>query len=239
MTLRVLIADDELMARRRLRRLLEAIDDVEIVSECDSGEAALSALASQSVDVAVLDVRMPGLSGLDVSSAALDLGVEIVLATAHSEHAVAAFERGVADYVMKPVDGERLAAAIERVRARVGAREASSEPIAPAAARLPITVKGEVRLVDPASVVYARVEGALVEIAAGDEKLLTDTSLAELERRLGGHVLRVHRRALLSLAHVDRLRPLATGGYLAITKGGDEVPVSRQEARRLRARLGI
>ena len=100
--LRVLFADDEEMARKRLRRLLAALPDVEVVAECASGDAALSALETLEVDVAVLDVQMPGLTGLDVSAAAADLGVEVIFATAHAEHAVSAYAHGVVDYVPSP-----------------------------------------------------------------------------------------------------------------------------------------
>lgn len=238
--LAVLIADDEQMARRRLRRLLEAMEAVEVVAECASGDAALAALESTAVDVAVLDIQMPGLTGLDLSSAAMDLGVEIILATAHAEHAVAAYERGVVDYVLKPVSAERLAIAVERARARVAADAPPSAQRGVPLDRLAVEVRGEVRLLAPSDVAYALLDGELVTLRVRDELLLTELSLAELERRLaGGTFERVHRRALLNLEHVERLRPLPTGGYLAITRAGDEVPVSRQEARRLRQRLGI
>jgi two-component system LytT family response regulator len=242
-----LIADDEQMARKRVRRLLEARDDVEIVAEVASGEATLATLESIEVDLAILDVQMPGLSGLDVSSAAAELGVHVVFTTAHSEHAVAAFERGAVDYVMKPLDEARLGLAIERVKARVIAESAalasttssSTTPEAPFE-RLALRVRGEVRLVRVEDVEHATLDGELVTVVAKGERLLTELSLQELERRLAGPSFwRVHRRALLNLAHVERLRPLPTGGYVAITVGGDEVPVSRQEARKLRQRLGL
>ncbi len=239
--LRVLIADDESMARKRLARLLASIADVSVVVECASGEDALTALETLDVDVAVLDIQMPGLSGLDVANAAADLGVEVIFASAHGEHAVAAFAQGVVDYVMKPVDPARLALAIDRARERV----ARPEPHVPAspprpAERLAITVRGEVRLVLPSDIAFATLEGELVRLRVLAEDLWTELSLQELERRLeASDFVRVHRRALVNLAHVDRLRPLATGGYVAITRGGHEVPVSRQEARRLRQRLGI
>lgn len=242
MTLRVLIADDEALARRRLRRLLEEAGDLAIVAECETGDAALAALESVEVDVAVLDVQMPGLSGLDVSTAAADLGVEVVLVTAHPEHAVRAYEQGVVDYVLKPVDPERLALALARVRARLAPSTPSvAAPAAPALpARLAVTVKDEVRLLDPADIACAILEGELVGLHVGAETLWTELSLQELERRLeGAGFLRVHRRALVNLAQVSRLRPLATGGYVAVTRAGHEVPVSRQQARRLRQRLGI
>lgn len=244
--LKVLVADDEEMARRRLRRLLSELHDVEVVAECATGAAALSMLESVEVDVAVLDVQMPGLSGLDLSQAAAELGVEVILATAHPEHAVAAYAQGVLDYVLKPVTAERLAVAVERARERVRARSpraGAREPAAPATGaidRLAVTVNGEVRLLVPSEVAFAMLDGALVRMRVGPETLWTELTLQELESRLAPKgFLRVHRRALLNLAHVDRLRPLPTGGYVALTRAGDEVPVSRQEARRLRQRLGL
>ena len=246
-SLRVLIADDEEMARKRLRRLLAALPNVEVIAECASGDAALSALETLELDVAVLDVQMPGLDGLVVSEAAADLGVEVILATAHTEHAITAFDRGVVDYVLKPVDPARLALAIDRARARIAAVRApiaaGAQPAsAPAALaeRLAVTVRGEVRLIVVANIAYAMLEGELVQLRVGDELVWTELTLQELETRLaGGPFVRVHRRALLNLAQVDRLRPVSTGGYVAITHTGDEVPVSRQEARRLRQRLGV
>ena len=257
MRIRTLIADDEQMARKRARRLLEKRDDVEIVAEVASGAAALAMLESIEVHLAILDVEMPGLSGLDVSSAAAELGVYVVFTTAHSEHAVSAFERGALDYVMKPLDEARLGLAIERVKARhalesgptargltasgltaSGLMESTRE--SPTFDRLALRVRGEVRLVRVEDVEHATLEGELVVVVAKGERLLTELSLQELERRLvGPSFWRVHRRALLNLAHVERLRPLPTGGYVAITFAGDEVPVSRQEARRLRQRLGL
>ena len=239
--LRVLIADDEEMARRRLRRLLAELPDVAVVAECASGDAALSVLETIDVDVAVLDVQMPGLSGLDLSQSAAELGVEVILATAHREHALAAYERGVIDYVLKPVEPDRLAVAIERARARIALQhDTTITHTATPIDRLAITVNGDVRLFDPARVVFAMLVDALVRVRIDDELVWTELPLQTLEARLAGYgILRVHRRALLNLAFVDRLRPLSTGGYVALTGHGDEVPVSRQEARRLRQRLGL
>lgn len=232
--LRVLFADDELMARKRLRRLLSDMQGVEIVAECVSGEEVLATLDRADVDLVLLDVHMGKLSGLDVADVAADLGVEVVLVTAHPEHAVSAFDRGAIDYVLKPVEAERLAKAIDRARARI-----EPPPAAPLD-RLALEVRGEVRLVSPDEVSHAIVDGPLVRVFASGEALLSELSLNELERRLPpGRFERVHRRALLNLARVDRLKPLPTGGYLAVTSEGHEVPVSRQAARQLRRRLGL
>lgn len=239
--LRVLIADDEEMARRRLRRLLAELPEVAVVAECASGDAALSVLEAMEVDVAVLDVQMPGLTGIDVSQTAAELGVEVIFATAHRDHAVTAFAQGAVDYVLKPVEAERLSVAIERARARVTPRPTEKALDAtPAPERIAVEVSGDVRLFAVADVACAMLEGELVRLRVGAELLWTTLTLQELEARLVGRdFLRVHRRAIVNLAHVERLRPLPTGGYIARTRQGDEVPVSRQEARRLRQRLGI
>jgi two-component system LytT family response regulator len=237
--LRVLVADDERMARRRLVRELRAMEGVEVVAECASGGEVLSRLEEVDVDVALLDIHMPGMSGLEVSKAAAEWGVEVIFATAHPEHAAEAFDRGVVDYVLKPIEPERLAKAIERARQRLAAPTRTTTTVA-SVDRLAFTVRGEVRLVAPLDISHAIVEGQLVAVWVGQEKLLTDLSLMELESRLpAGPFERVHRRALVNLDRIARLHPLSTGGYTAITVEGHEVPVSRQSARRLRKRLGI
>lgn len=234
--MRVLIADDERMARRRMRRLLEAIGELDVVAECESGDEALSALNGDAIDVAILDIQMPGLSGLDVSRLAAERGVPIIFATAHPEHAAEAFDQGVVDYVRKPIDAGRLSLAIERLRDRL----ARSPEASPSLERIAFTVRGEVRLVSPDDISHATLDGALVTVWARGEALVTELSLQEIERRLpGGRFERVHRRALLNLERVDRLRPLESGGYVALTEAGHEVPVSRKAARALRKRLGI
>ena len=237
MRLRVLIADDEEMARRRMRRLLASMPDVEIVAEAKSGEEALLLLDAHSVDVALLDVHMGRISGLTVSDTAAELGVEVVLTTAHAEHAVEAFDKGAVDYLLKPIDVERLAQALRRVRSRL----APPPPPATESAvreRLALEVRGEVLFLKTADISHALLDGELVTLFTRDASHLTELSLTELEAKLPS-LLRVHRRALLALDHVARLIPQPTGGYLAKTHAGHEVPVSRQAARELRRRLGL
>jgi len=232
-TLRVLIAEDESTARRRLRRLLSALPEVSIVAECESGEEALEALDPDGVDVAVLDIHMPGLSGLDVTQLAADRGVPIIFATADPGRAVDAFAHGVVDYVLKPIDAGRLASAVERARARVAAPRPGLE-------RLALSVRGEIRLVRPADITHAELDGALVTVWVGGEPLLTDSSLQALASRLPSRDFsRVHRRALLNLTRVDKLKPVDSGGYIAVTDDGHEVTVSRQAARALRKQLDV
>lgn len=120
-----LIADDEDLPRAELRRMLAlAWPELQIVAECEHGQAALEALAAQGPDLAFLDIRMPGASGIDVARAASGR-CHVVFTTAHDSHAIEAFEAGAVDYLLKPVQARRLAQAVERLRARLAAHEAA------------------------------------------------------------------------------------------------------------------
>lgn len=231
MTLRVLLADDELQARKRLVRLLEAMPQVEVVAVCDSAEAALAALATARPDVLVLDISMPGLGGLELGRRLVGAGPRVIFVTAHAQHAVTAFELGVVDYVVKPVTGARLALALTRAR--------SAPPSAAASPRLPIETSAGVELVDPEAIVYAHFDGVLVTLVGTAGTWITTSSLKELEALLPEKFQRVDRRHLLNLDHVARLEPRADGGTVALTRGGARVPISRQASRDLRRRLGL
>ncbi len=236
--LRVLIADDEQLARRRLLRLLGELPGIVIVGECSGGAEVLRHLeASAEIDVVLLDIRMPGLSGIETGALFPEDGPEIIYTTAYGEHALAAFDVGAVDYLLKPIDALRLRRALDRVRAR------PLEELPGAAApleRLAIATREGVLLLDPRSISHATFDGSLVTLRGESGEQLTDLSLQELEERLPASIFeRVHRRALVNLERIERLEPLETGGYRAHMRGGGIVPIARQAARRLRRRLGI
>ena len=228
--LRVLVADDEEIARRRLVRLHGMLTDTELAGECSDAEELLARVREGGVDVLLLDVRMPGLSGIDAAALLPEDGPYVIFCTAHAEHAVAAFETGAVDYLLKPVDAARLQKALDRARAR---RPRSAE-----LKRLPVSTRQGIVLLDPAEISHAVLEGELVAIFTDTSSYLTDASLQELEGRLGS-CARVHRRALLNLEHVVRLEPNESGGFVARTRGGHGVEISRAAARELRRRLGL
>ena len=230
--LRVLVADDELLARRRLLRLLAALSSVEVIGECTDGDAVLQRLAAPGgadVDVVLLDIHMPRLSGVEAMALWPDEGPEIVFTTAHAEHAVAAFEGGVVDYLLKPVDAGRLKQALERVSQR-------RSTLAAAPARLAVPTRSGVVLLAPGEICAVRIEGASVVLETDRGRFFSERSIAELHQRLGPGFLRSHRQALVQLARVQRLEDTPSGGYLAHTDSGVSVPVSRQVARALRRR---
>jgi two-component system LytT family response regulator len=236
--LRILVADDEQLARKRLVRLLADLPAVELAGECASGQEVLGRLAADvDVDVVLLDIAMPGLSGLETGALLPEDGPYIIFTTAHAEHALAAFDLGAVDYLLKPIDAVRLGKALARARHRLGvqAREAATEFV-----RLPVTTRQGIRLVDPRDLSHAVFDGELVTLHTASGPLLTDFSLQDLEDRLPAGVFeRVHRRALINLEKLACLDPVESGGYTARMQGGDLVPISRQAARRLRRRLGL
>jgi two-component system LytT family response regulator len=239
-SLKVLIADDEQLARARLTRLLQALDGVEVVGEAKDGDEVLSRLKLGGVDLVLLDVQMPKLTGTEALALWPADGPLVVFCTAHAEHAVRAFDTGAVDYLLKPIEPERLKKALDRARDRGERARFAAEVKAHQVSRLAITTRQGVVLVDPATISHAQLEDELVTVFTAAASYLTDFSLQELQDRLpAGRFERVHRRALLNLEAVARLEPLETGGYLARTHAGHAVEVSRQAARELRRRLGL
>lgn len=246
----VLIGDDEELARRRLRRLLaDHDDDVEVIGECANGVDVLRAISERPVDILLLDINMPGMTGIEAIKLLPEPRPYVVFCTAHAEHAVTAFEIGAVDYLLKPIEAERLALALERARRSVervtdASRNQSATgamgDLGAGAARLAVDTHQGIVLVDPNTLVSAVLEGELVRLKTTKGELYSDESLQSLADKLGsGSFERVHRRALVNLSHVVRLEPIETGGYLAHTLLGDTVEVSRKSARALRKRLGL
>jgi two-component system LytT family response regulator len=239
--LRILIADDELMARRRLTRLLGALPDVDVVAECSRGDEVPRAVRAHAPDVLLLDIDMPGLTGLEATQLlAPEHKAAVIFCTAHAQHAVDAFDEGAADYLLKPIEAARLQKALAR------ARERMAHPAGPKVSdvhfekTLALTTRHGVVLVPYDTVTHAAHDGQLVTVHAGGRTHVTDMTLQDLAQRLPpAHFYRVHRRAIVNLAHLTRLDALATGGYRAHLGEGQTVEVSRSAARALRRALGL
>lgn len=242
----VLIADDELLARKRLRRLLAAMPEHELVAECQDGAEVLDALGQHPVDVVLLDIHMPGLTGVEAMQLWPVGGPPIVFTTAHAEHAVAAFDGGAADYLLKPVAADRLKKALDRVAERLADRRAAAaSPALPPAAhgnRLALTTRTGVVLLSHDEIACCRIDGASVVVETDRGAFYTDLPLAELEERLGAGFRRLHRQALVHLDRVARFEDNGAGGYVAHVRIGDgerRVTVSRAVARDLRREWGL
>jgi two-component system LytT family response regulator len=243
--LRVLVADDEAIARKRLVRLLGALPEVVLAGECADAQEVLTAVRGGNVDVVLLDIQMPELSGLDALQLFPAGGPLVIFCTAHAAHAVSAFDVGAVDYVLKPIDGGRLRKALERARQRMASAHPDAAPMpagpeAVALDRLALPTRNGIVLVDPGEVTHAQLADELVTVYASGQAYLSALSLQEIEARLPPPAfVRVHRRALVNLKHIVRLLPNEVGGFVAETSGGHSVEVSRQAARELRKLLGL
>ena len=247
--MRVLVVDDEAPARRRLLRMLAEEDDIEVVGEASDGLEARALIERHAPDLLLLDVQMPELDGLALARGP---GMPaLVFTTAHAEHAVAAFELAALDYLLKPIERERLRRALARVRERLaqargagldaaqlgelmrGARERGAPP------RLAAREGNRVHLFDLASVTRLSAQDKyVVLIYRGREYLLGD-SLAELEARLASFgFVRVHRAELVNLAAVVAITG-EPGQARVELRDGQHAPVSRRELPALRRRLGL
>jgi two-component system response regulator AlgR len=236
--LRVVIADDEAPARARLRELLDDCAQslpLDVVGEAANGRDLLDVLADADADVVLLDIRMPGMDGLE---AAAHIGrmpdpPRVVFTTAYDTHAVAAFELHAIDYLLKPIRLRRLFEALSRVRSMTPLRLDVLRAVAPAArTHLSVTERGRVVLVALPDVLYLRADLKYVAIRTAEREHLIEESLTRLEEEFGSRFLRIHRSCLVAAAHLagfERVADDGDGHWVAVVKGLEErLPVSRR-----------
>lgn len=231
--MRVLIVDDEPLARARLASLLKECEDVEVVGSVADGEAALAVLSEAQPDLLLLDINMPGLDGKGLAARLANrTRPQIVFCTAYEAHAVHAFDLGAADYLLKPVRVERLRDALKRVRQRLDAQP--REPTGWLHAR----VRGEpVRMALDEVVCLLAEEKYVIAHRSGDQ-LLLDESLRQLEETYPDQLIRLHRNCLVPAHRLIGLKTLADGRVLARLAGTDFSPeVSRRNLPTLRKLL--
>ena len=232
--LRAVVVDDEPLARARLRRLLAQHSEVEVLADCDSGEASIAALQQLRPDVAFLDIRLPDMDGFDVLDA---LGPQrppqVVFVTAYSEHAVRAFEARALDYRLKPGSAERQRQALERLRP-----PAAAGPAYPA--RLAVPVGGRIHLVESAEIDHVDAHANYVELHLGTRSLVLRETMTNLEARLDPRrFLRVHRSRLVRLDGIVEAQAHASGRYLLRLKSGARLVTGRSYCARVRGALGL
>ena len=233
--MRVLVVDDEAPARARLRQLLAAHLDVEIVGEAETGTEAMELVKSLAPDLLMLDVQMPGASGIDVA-AGLDGGrPRIVFCTAFEQHAVDAFELNAVDYLLKPVSRARLAQALDRVRA-----DGTGIAAVPnRAGRFLVRDKDHYLVIGEGKVLCFCSDGGLTRLICEHGQFWMDPTLNDLELRTDRkRFFRVSRSALVSLNAVIEVHPLPGGSGEALLKNGQRIEVSRRRFREFLDALG-
>jgi two-component system, LytTR family, response regulator AlgR len=231
--MRVLIVDDEPLARARLAALLSECDGVDVVGSVGDGEAALAVLSNVHPDLLLLDINMPGMDGKTLAARLLNRArPQIVFCTAYEAHAVHAFDLGAVDYLLKPVRLERLRDALKRVQQRLDAHP--REPVGWLHSR----VRGEpVRMALDEVVCLIAEEKYVIAHRSGDQ-LLLDDSLRQLEETYPDQLIRLHRNCLVPAHRLIGLKTLADGRVLARLAGTDFSPeVSRRNLPSLRKLL--
>jgi two-component system LytT family response regulator len=237
----VLIADDEPVARAGLRDMLAPFEWLECMAEAASGPAAVEAINSLKPELVFLDIQMPGLLGTEVVER-VTYQPMVVFTTAFAQHAVTAFELGALDYLLKPFGPERLAAALERVRAALGepAPVPALDRLREALARGPMSrlfvrAGGAIIPLAVSEVSWFEARGDYVAAHAGPVRHLVHLSLNRLEERLDpARFVRIHRTHIVNLERVKSFRPLGKGRLEAVLGDGTRLAVSRNRAQELR-----
>jgi two-component system, LytTR family, response regulator len=255
MTIRTILVDDEKLAIQGLQLRLEAHPDIEIVETCMNGREAIRAIKTHKPDLVFLDIQMPGFDGFSVVSGLMEVEPPLfVFVTAYSDHAIRAFEAQATDYLMKPVEDDRLAASLDRVRQRLAekrgvedaerlkealaehAPEAHDELVdasdGPAANRferlINIKDQGQIFRVDVDTIERIDAAGDYMCIYTGGETLILRQTMKDLEKRLDPRRFqRVHRSTIVNLDLVKQVKPHTNGECFLVLESGAQVKVSR------------
>lgn len=245
--MKALLIDDERLARNELRRLLAAYPEITIAGEAANATQARTQIAVCDPDLLFLDVQMPGETGIELLATLEPPVPHVIFTTAYDEFAVKAFELNALDYLLKPVDPARLAAAVEKLRSRqAGGAGRPPDAHGPARDRLAADDKVFVREGDRCWFVEVRAirllesEGNYTRVHFDDAKPQLFRSLNAMEERLDPKVfLRANRRQILNLSWIDKIEPWFSGGLLVHLKGGARVELSRRQAREFREKMSL
>lgn len=239
--MRVIIADDEPLARDKLRFMIASEPDVQVVAECQNGAETLQALTAYRPDLLLLDIKMPDLDGFEVLSKSNGAEMPMVIfTTAYDQHAVKAFETHALDYLLKPFDHERLHQAVERARAemlKTKDREATqrilhylseTEKQFTACRRLIIKAGGRVVFLNFDEIDWVEAAANYVRVYVGKQGYLLRRGIGEIAERLDpAQFIRIHRSAIVNVQKIKELQPVNSGEYIVVLKDGKELSCSR------------
>jgi two-component system LytT family response regulator len=241
-TLRVVIVDDELLARQRIEDLLAKEPNIEIAGIARDGNEAVEVIRDLRPDVVFLDVQMPGRTGVEVA----DLIVEasdadalpvMIFTTAYERFALKAFDVAAIDYLVKPFDDERFAQALARARKAIATQPA---PKSEYLERIPVESRGQIRVVPVALIDYITASGPYAELHVGDRTFAIREKMQTLAEKLDPAIFfRIHRSAIVRLDRIDTLLHAAGGDYAVRLKDGTELSVSRSRREELEEKVGL
>lgn len=227
--MRVLIADDEPLARQVLREHLEEIPAIEIAGEASTGAQAVQRILDLDPDLVLLDQQMPEMDGLSVVRTLRGRAPLVIFVTAFQQHALDAFEVGAVDYLLKPVRRERLQQAIEKARRLV-------KPVTkPTLKKIAGRRASDIYLLDPSEIIAFQAEGEIVHIVTTGQKYLAEATLKELEKESAlASFRRIHRGTLINADHIRKISPLSSRRWLLTMSNGFEAIVSKRLAASIR-----
>ena len=233
-TIRALVVDDEQPARERLRQLLSAFDELEVVGEAEDGEQAIESILRLKPDLVFLDIQMPGCTGMEVAASLPSPRPRIIFCTAFDQYAVDAFELQAIDYLLKPVSRARLEKAVDRVRGTAAAGQEKTlgrQGVAPGSYPTRFLAKGSARyrVIPGKDVLYFASEGGLTKVQTAEHHYWMQPTLADLEGRLDPALFfRVSRSAIVNLDAVGEVLPLPGGQGEIRLENGARLEVSRR-----------
>ena len=242
--MKALVIDDERLARSELRRLLRVFDEIEIVGEAANAQQAREQLTALAPELIFLDVQMPGETGMQLLESIEPPVPHVIFTTAYDEFAVKAFELNALDYLLKPVDPARLAAAVGKLREKGAGGTAAGKP--PPRDRLAAEDKVFVRegdrcwFVEVKSIRLLESEGNYTRVHFDGAQPQLFRSLNAMEERLDPkYFFRANRRQIINLAWIDKIEPWFSGGLLVHLKGGAKVELSRRQAQEFREKMSL
>ena len=240
--MKVLIVDDEPLERQRAARLLQELDGIEIIAEAANAEAALAEIEQHQPDALLLDIAMPGMSGIELARilAERESSPAIVFCTAYDEYAIAAFDAQAVGYLLKPIQREKLAAVFGRLSRLNKAQIAALAELEAPTQRRQLSSSGPqgISLLPVSAVRYFYADHKYVSAVHPDGELLIDDSLRELEQEFSAQFVRIHRNALVALAYVQGIERQGVAGYRVKLQGlADGPQISRRYLPAVRALL--
>lgn len=242
--IRLLIADDEAPARKRLRELLGDIEEVCVVGEARNGQEVLSLAEQTQVGLVLLDIRMPGMDGIEAAQHLQKLSQPpaVIFTTAYDAYAVKAFDMNAVDYLLKPIRLERLQAAINKAKKLNQAQLDALKPMQSRRSHFSVVERGRVLLVPLEDVIYLRAELKYITIRTRERELLIEDSLTSIEQEFGSHFIRLHRNCLVAqssiMGYERRREPAGEYHYVALLREVPEtIAVSRRQQHVLKEML--
>lgn len=240
--MKALLIDDERLARNELRRLLAVFPAVKIVGEASNAKQAREQIVALQPDLLFLDVQMPGETGMELLESLEPPAPQVIFTTAYDEFAVKAFELNALDYLLKPVDPVRLAAAFERLQTKPGDTPAAVEKPARLSAADKVFLREGDRcwFVEVKQIRLLESEGNYTRVHFADAQPQLFRSLNAMEERLDPkYFFRANRRQIINFSWIDKIEPWFSGGLLVQLKGGAKVELSRRQAQEFREKMSL